>query len=65
MISTISDLSDHVIPPAKFIVKCVFSPLSSNFCAAALARRLVLEPVFSIASISTASSPFEFSTLIF
>ena len=64
MIPIISDASDLLLPPAKIIVKCVCGPLSPNFCAAALERSLVLEPVSRIASIST-SLPFEFSTLIF
>ena len=64
MIPIISDFSDLLLPPARFIVKCVFGPLSPNFFAAALERRLVLEPVSKIASIST-SSPFEVLTLTF
>lgn len=45
-------------------IKCVCGPLNPNFDAAALERRLVFEPVSSIARMST-GFPFASLTLIF
>lgn len=41
VISTISETSDFLPPPARFIVKCVCGPLNPSFVTAALERRLV------------------------
>jgi hypothetical protein len=40
VIPMISDVSDLLLPPARFMVKCVCGPLNPNFFAATLERRL-------------------------
>ena len=60
----ISDVSDLLLPPPRFMVKCVCGPLNPNFFAATLERRLVLEPESNMASILM-NSPSELSTLTF